>query len=56
LIYTFYEKFPTRFFHSKKRKNVVLDSPEMEDQMIDDWLNMRTRKVKRLLKKAGRKF
>ena len=45
-----------RFFHSKKRKNVVLDSPEMEDQMIDDWLNMRTRKVKRLLKKAGRKF
>ena len=45
-----------RFFHSKKRKNVILDTPETEDQMIDDWLNMRTRRVKRLLKKAGRKF
>ena len=44
-----------RFFHSKKRKNVVLDAPEIENQMIEHWLNLRSRKVKRLLKKAGRK-
>lgn len=43
-----------RFFHSKRRNNVVLDSPDAEDQMIDHWLNMRARKVVRLLKKKSR--
>lgn len=45
-----------RFFQSKRRKNVVLDAPEIENQMIDHWLSMRNRKVKRMLKKAGRQL
>ncbi len=44
-----------RFFHSRKRKNVVLDAPEIENQMVERWLSLRSRKVKRLLRKAGRK-
>ena len=45
-----------RFFQSKRRKNAVLDAPEIENQMIDHWLGMRNRKVKRMLKKAGRQL
>ena len=45
-----------RFFQSKRRKNAVLDAPEIENQMIDHWLSMRNRKVKRMLKKAGRQL
>jgi len=45
-----------RFSLPKKQKNTVLASPETEDQMIEKWLDMRNRKVKRLLKKAGRKI
>lgn len=45
-----------RFFQSKRRKNAVLDATEIENQMIDHWLSMRNRKVKRMLKKAGRQL
>ena len=40
-----------RFSHSKDRGNVVLDEPEIENQMIEHWLSLRSRKVKKLLKK-----
>ena len=43
-----------RFVRSKRRKDVVLDTQEMETQLVDHWLNMRKRKIKRLLKKSGR--
>ena len=46
-----------RFARSKRRrKDVVLDTPEMETQMVDHWLNMRKRKIKRLFKKSGRQI
>ena len=46
-----------RFFHAKKkRRNVTTAAPESEEQMIENWLTKRNRKVKRLLKKAGRKL
>ena len=45
-----------RFFHSKRRKNELMGAPEMENQMIDRWLSTRSRKVKRMLKKAGRQL
>ncbi|MBP5317543.1 MAG: hypothetical protein J6Y83_07570, partial [Bacteroidales bacterium] len=47
-----------RFFRRRRRKNkeVVLDEPEIENEMIEHWLTMRNRKVKRMLKKAGRNF
>ena len=45
-----------RFGHGKRRKNAVLDSPEIENEMIDHWLSLRSRKVKRLLKKSGRQL
>lgn len=45
-----------RFKDSRRRKHVILDDPEIENQMIERWLEMRDRKVKRMLKKSGRKF
>lgn len=45
-----------RFFLSKKRKQEVSETPEIEIQLIENWLNKRNRKVKRLLKKIGRKI
>ena len=45
-----------RFGHGKRHKKAILDSPEIENEMIDHWLNMRNRKVKRMLKKAGRQL
>ena len=44
-----------RFFQTKKRKNATPSVPETEDEMIANWLIKRNRKVKRLLKKVGRK-
>ena len=46
-----------RWRRSRRRKgeDVVLDEPEIENQMVEHWLTMRKRKVKRLLKNAGRK-
>ena len=45
-----------RFSLSKRRKNEVPNTPEMEDQLIAEWLTKRNRKVRRLLKKVGRKM
>ena len=47
-----------RFFRRRRRKNkeVVMDEAEIENEMIEHWLTMRNRKVKRMLKKAGRQF
>ena len=40
-----------RFFHSRKtRKEARKTTPEMEDRLIEHWLQLRSRKVKRLLK------
>ena len=45
-----------RFSNTRKRKKEVVETPEVEDQMIEDWLESRYRKVKRMLKKIGRKL
>ena len=48
-----------RFFRAKRRKKLpadLPDSPEMEDKMIDRWLTLRNRKMKRILKKYGRQL
>lgn len=47
-----------RFFRRRRRKNkeVVMNEAEIENEMIEHWLTMRNRKVKRMLKKAGRQF
>lgn len=45
-----------RFSLSKRKKNEVPNTPEIEDQMIAEWLTKRNRKVRRMLKKAGRKM
>lgn len=41
-----------RFSNSLRRKKEVMNTPEKEAQMIEDWLSKRRRKVKRLLKKV----
>lgn len=41
---------------AKRRNRADLNAPEMEELMIDNWLNKRYRQVKRLLKKTGRSF
>ncbi|MBR5736096.1 MAG: GNAT family N-acetyltransferase [Bacteroidales bacterium] len=43
-----------RFFNQRRRKKMAMDVPGAEDQMIDRWLSLRSRKMKRLLKKYGR--
>ena len=45
-----------RFFHAKKRRKAAPAPSETEDEMINNWLTQRNRKVKRLLKKIGRKL
>ena len=45
-----------RFSSARRRKKDVPDITEIEDEMIENWLNRRFRKVNRLLKKAGREF
>ena len=45
-----------RFLNERRRKKENLDIPEIEEQLVEDWLTKRYRKVKRLLKKAGRKL
>ena len=44
-----------RFINARKRKKENLDVPKTENEKIEDWMIKRHRKVKRLLKKAGRK-
>ena len=45
-----------RFSSARRSKKDVPDITEIEDEMIENWLNRRFRKVNRLLKKAGREF
>lgn len=45
-----------RFSLSKKRKDEAMEYPDKEDEMIEEWLIKRNRKVRRILKKVGRKF
>ena len=45
-----------RFSNARRRKKEVQNEPETENQMIENWLNKRYRKVKRMLKKVGRKL
>ena len=45
-----------RFSSARRRKHDVTDNPEIEEEMIENWLNKRYRKVKRLLKKANREL
>jgi hypothetical protein len=45
-----------RFSRSKKQKDVTPAAPDAENEMIENWLIKRNRKVKRLLKKIGRKI
>ena len=45
-----------RFSNTRKRKKEILDTPEDESLMVENWLNKRYRKVKRILKKMGRKL
>ena len=43
-----------RFSNRRRRKNEELATSELEDQLIEEWLDKRCRKVKRLLKKFRR--
>ena len=43
-----------RFLNARRRKMEKLDTPDVENQMIENWFTSRSRKVKRLLKKVGR--
>lgn len=43
-----------RFTNARRRKKEVVGTPETEDQMIEEWLIRRHRRVRRMLKKAGR--
>lgn len=45
-----------RFFHSRKRKAAPLDNVDLENQMIEEWLRKRSRRVSRMIKKVGRKL
>lgn len=45
-----------RFSNARRRKKMVTDMTETEDQMVEDWLIKRHRKVKRMLKRIGRKL
>ena len=39
-------------FQAERRRNAVLDAYEKENQIIERWLNMRRRRIRRALKKA----
>ena len=43
-----------RFSDSKRRRKESLDTPKTENEMIEEWLIKRNRKVRRMLKKIGR--
>jgi len=45
-----------RFNNKRRRKKEDLDVPETEDQLIEDWLIKRHRKVRRMLKRVGRQL
>ncbi len=45
-----------RFSRARRRKHDAPETPEIEAEMIENWLNKRYHKVKRLLKKANREL
>lgn len=45
-----------RFLRTEMRKDENLDTPDYENQLIENWLNKRYRRVRRMLNKAGRSF
>ena len=45
-----------RFLRAEMRKDENLDTPDIENQLIENWLNKRYRRVRRMLNKAGRSF
>ena len=45
-----------RFSDSKRRRKESPDTPKTENEMIEEWLIKRNRKVRRMLKKIGRSF
>lgn len=45
-----------RFSRARRRKHDAPETPEIEAEMIENWLNKRYYKVKRLLKKANREL
>ena len=45
-----------RFSLTKRRRTEVQDTMEVENEMVEDWLIKRNRKVRRLLKKVSRKI
>jgi len=45
-----------RFIFARKSKKEELDAFEIKDKAIEHWVNMRRRRVKRLIKKSGRKL
>lgn len=45
-----------RFANPVWHEDMIANNPELEDQLIEEWLNKRFRKVKRLLRKTGRQF
>ncbi len=45
-----------RFLRTEMRKDETLDTPDYENQLIENWLNKRYRRVRRMLNKAGRSF
>ncbi len=45
-----------RFSRLRRNKKDEVDTPESENEMIENWMEKRYRKVKRFLRKAGREF
>ncbi len=43
-----------RFSNARRRRNELLETPQTEAEMIEEWLAKRNRKVRRMLKKIGR--
>ena len=43
-----------RFSNARRRRNELLETPQTEADMIEEWLAKRNRKVRRMLKKIGR--
>jgi len=45
-----------RFSRMERRRKSARDTFETEEEMVEDWLSKRSRKVERMLKKVGRKM
>ena len=43
-------------FQSERRRKTDFDKYEVENLALEHWLNMRRRRIRRLLRKSGREF